>query len=72
MSALNKTAMILVVIGALNWGLIGALNVNLVDVVSGAVSGSDSNMRETLNRVIYVLVGVAALWVAYNKLKKQH
>ncbi len=72
MSALDKTAMILVLVGALNWGLVGALNVNLVDLVASAVSGGDNEMRATVNKVVYVLVGVAALWVAYNKLKKQH
>ena len=71
MSALDKTAMVLVVIGALNWGLVGAFNVNLVDVVSSAVSGQDNNLRENLNRVIYVLVGIAAILVAYNKLSKK-
>jgi uncharacterized membrane protein YuzA (DUF378 family) len=71
MSALDKTAMVLVVIGALNWGLVGALNVDLVDVVSSALSGSDDNMRQTLNKVIYILVGLAAIYVAYKKLSQK-
>jgi len=71
MSALDKTAMVLVVIGALNWGLIGAFNINLVDVVSGAVSGNDASARETLNRIVYVLVGLAAVLVAYKKLTEK-
>ena len=70
MSALDKTAMVLVIVGALNWGLIGALNVNVVDVVASALSGNNPDTREIINKVIYVLVGIAALWVAYKKLKK--
>ena len=65
-SSLDKFAMVLVVIGALNWGLVGAFKVDLVDAVNGAVSGNDVNMRETLNRIVYVIVGLAALWVAYK------
>lgn len=71
MSALDKTAMILVLVGALNWGLVGALNVDLVDTVSSAVSGSDAKLRENVNRIVYVLVGLAALFVAYKKFSKQ-
>ncbi|HBO98210.1 MAG TPA: DUF378 domain-containing protein [Candidatus Omnitrophica bacterium] len=44
---------ILVIIGALNWGLVGALQLNLVDQIFGAGSG--------LSRVIYVLVGLAGI-----------
>lgn len=43
----------LVIIGALNWGLVGALQLNLVDQIFGAGSG--------LSRVIYVLVGLAGI-----------
>jgi uncharacterized membrane protein YuzA (DUF378 family) len=70
--SVDKIAIVLVLVGALNWGLIGALNVNLVDTVSSALSGSDASMRQNVNRAVYVLVGVAALWVAYQKLSKRH
>ena len=43
----------LVIIGALNWGLVGALQLNLVDQIFGFGSG--------LSRVIYVLVGLAGI-----------
>lgn len=55
MGALNKVATALVVIGGLNWGLVGAFDYNLVDSLFGAGSA--------LSRVIYVLVGLAALVV---------
>ncbi len=67
MSNLDKAALVLVVLGALNWGLIGVLEVNGVDSLTKLVT-KDNAM---VNRVIYVLVGVAALLVAYKKLKKQ-
>ncbi len=43
---------VLILIGALNWGLIGFFEFNLV----GAIFG------ETLSRIIYALVGLAALY----------
>lgn len=42
------------IIGALNWGLIGAFNFNLVDTIFGDMS--------LLSRIIYILVGVAGLY----------
>ena len=47
----------LVVIGALNWGLIGFFKFDLVAFVLG-------NMT-FLSRVVYSLVGLSALWVIY-------
>ena len=48
-----KIVGVLVIIGALNWGLVGALQLNLVDQIFGAGSA--------LARVIYVLVGLAGV-----------
>ena len=67
-STVDKVALVLVLVGALNWGLVGALNVDIVDKVTELVSKDN----EQLNRAVYVLVGVAALWVAYRKLSKKH
>ena len=50
-------ALILVIIGGLNWGLVGLLDFNLVDAIF--VAGS------TLSRIIYILVGLAALYMIY-------
>ncbi|HEY8805424.1 MAG TPA: DUF378 domain-containing protein, partial [Clostridium sp.] len=44
---------ILVLIGALNWGLLGLLNFNLISVVFGGIS--------ILARIIYLLVGLSAI-----------
>lgn len=58
MNAVDKLAYVLVVVGGLNWGLVGAFNYNLVDSLFGAGS--------TLSRVVYVLVGLAALEMLYK------
>jgi len=50
---LHKVGMILVWIGAFNWGLVGAFNFNLVDAILGSVP--------TVERIVYVLVGLSAL-----------
>ena len=53
METLQKVALALTVIGALNWGLIGIFNFNLVDTIFGNMS--------ILSRIIYSLVGIAGL-----------
>lgn len=65
-TTVDKVAFVLVLVGALNWGLVGALHVDLVDKVTELVTKDN----EQLNRAVYVLVGVAALWVAYRKLSR--
>jgi uncharacterized membrane protein YuzA (DUF378 family) len=53
LSLLDKVSFILVLIGALNWGLLGLLNFNLVSFIFGSVP--------FLARAIYILVGVSAV-----------
>lgn len=55
MKALNYIALVLVVIGALNWALIGLFQFDLV----GAIFGGMSSM---LSRIIFTLVGIAGIW----------
>lgn len=52
---MDKLALLLVIIGALNWGLIGLLQFDLVATIFG---GQDS----LLSRIIYSLVGLAGLY----------
>lgn len=52
MKALHVVSFLLVVVGALNWGLVGFFNYNLVESLLGAGS---------LTTVVYSLVGVAAV-----------
>jgi len=57
-SVLDWVALVLVVIGGLNWGLVGAANFNLVATLLGAGS--------MLGRAVYILIGLSALWVLYK------
>jgi uncharacterized membrane protein YuzA (DUF378 family) len=45
----------LVIVGALNWGLVGFFNFDLVASLFGG-------MQSTLSRVVYGLVGLAGIW----------
>ncbi len=49
----HLVAAVLVTVGALNWGLVGGFNFNLVNTVLGS--------WPTVERVVYVLVGLAAI-----------
>jgi hypothetical protein len=51
---IDKIALVLIIIGAINWGLIGIFNFNLVSAIFG-------NMT-VISRIIYGLVGVSGLW----------
>jgi len=58
MNALSKTLIIIAIIGALNWGLIGFFNFNLVDAIFGGGSAEETS---AISRVIYAIVGLAGL-----------
>ena len=51
----DRIALLLVNIGAVNWGLIGIFQFDLVAAVFGG-------QADTLSRIIYTLVGAAGLW----------
>lgn len=52
---MNKLALVLVIIGALNWGCIGIFG---FDVLSFLLGGEAS----VLARILYTIVGLAGLW----------
>ena len=54
MNVLQRIALIVVIIGALNWGLIGLFNFNLVAFIF-------DNISTVVTRIIYSLVGVAGI-----------
>lgn len=54
MKTLNLITLLLVIIGGVNWGLVGAFDFNLVATLFGD--------QTTLSRLVYVLVGLSALW----------
>ena len=52
---MDYTALSVVIIGSINWGLIGFINFNLVDFLFGAGS--------MLSKIIYALVGICGLYL---------
>ena len=54
MKILNCIALTLVIVGALNWLLVGLFSFNLVDSIFGELS--------LLARIVYGLVGLAGIW----------
>jgi uncharacterized membrane protein YuzA (DUF378 family) len=58
MHGLAKLFLVVSIIGALNWGLIGFFNWNLVDAIFG---GGAREQTSAFSRVIYALVGLCGL-----------
>ena len=54
MKFINIFTLVLVIVGGLNWGLVGLLSFDLVAAILGAGSG--------LARITYLLVGLLAVW----------
>ena len=54
MKFIDKTALVLIIIGAINWGLIGLFKFDLVATLFGTMSA--------LSRIVYSLVGISGLW----------
>ena len=55
-------ALVLVIVGGLNWGLVGLFQLDLVEFILGAVP--------VLQRIVYVLVGLSAAYTIYYITKK--
>ena len=53
METLQKSALVITIIGAINWGLIGLFDFNLVEMIFGTGS--------LLSQIIYILVGITGL-----------
>ncbi len=60
---MDKTALVLVIIGAINWGLIGFFNFDLVASIFGGQAA-------LISRIIYALVGIAGLYCITLLFKK--
>jgi len=56
LNALDWIVIILILIGGLNWGVLGLFNVNVIGLIFGEMT--------TITRIIYTLVGVAAVYLA--------
>ena len=53
---MKRLAMILVIVGAINWGLIGAFGVDLLGNVFGGT-------YEVVSRILYFIVGLSAIYL---------
>ena len=56
LNVFDWVALVLVVVGGLNWGLVGIFKFDLVATIFGDMSA--------LSRVVYTLVGLSAVYVA--------
>ena len=59
LNAVDWIAVVLTIIGGINWGLVGIGGWDLVALVGGGAEG-------TVARIIYVIVGLAALWLIFT------
>ena len=50
----SKTIMILVIVGGINWGLVGAFKFDAIVFLFGQMTA--------LTRIIYIFIGLAATW----------
>ena len=62
---LDRTSLILTIIGAINWLLVGLFQFDLVAYICG---GQDA----VISRVIYTIVGVAGLWCISLLFRRRH
>jgi len=58
---LYMVAMILLLIGGINWGLVGLLNLDLVALIFGAMP--------LIQKLIYILVGLSAVFIVFRQCK---
>ena len=61
MNSVDWIAIILLIVGGVNWGLVGLADFDLVATLFGDGSA--------FSRIVYILVGLAALWCLYTATK---
>lgn len=61
LNALDWIALVLLIVGGINWGLVGLFNFDAVAAIFGSM--------QSVSRVIYILVGLAALYTVYLTFK---
>lgn len=57
LKGLDWFALLLVIVGGLNWGLVGLFDFDLVTYIFGAMSA--------ISRAVYIIVGLAALYLLF-------
>ena len=63
MNFVDGLAMIIVVLGALNWGFVGLFNYDVIAAIFGEMN--------ILTRVAYMVVGLAGLWTIFAYLRRR-
>lgn len=53
METLQKIALVFSIIGAITWGIIGILDLNIVELITGGFN--------TVSRIIYIIVGICGI-----------
>lgn len=61
-TTLDWVALALVLIGGINWGLVGLFSFDLVEAILGSIP--------VLARIVYVLIGLGALYMLYTATRK--
>lgn len=61
LSILDIVALILVIVGGLNWGLVGLLKIDLVALIFGTIP--------MIQATVYILVGLSAIYLAAISMK---
>lgn len=61
MKALNLVTLLLVIVGGVNWGMLGAFDFDLVAALFGD--------KSAMSRLLYIVVGLSALWQIVPLLK---
>jgi uncharacterized membrane protein YuzA (DUF378 family) len=61
LNAIDWLALVLVIVGGVNWGLVGLMDLDLVATIFGDMS--------TISRAVYALVGLSAVYMAINAMK---
>ncbi len=56
-------AMILVLIGGINWGLVGLLNLDLVALLLGSMP--------IVQKIVYIIIGLSAVFIIFKKFYKK-
>ena len=58
MEIVQTIAIVLAAVGALNWGLVGLFNFDLVALIAGGLKFGETN---AISRIIYILVAIAGI-----------
>lgn len=61
LNILDWVAIVLVIVGGVNWGLVGLFDFDLVATIFGTMSG--------LSRTVYSLVGLSSVYMIYTTMK---